>query len=88
MYTVSILHNCSNGLGSKKRFNADYLPPEARKKVPFPLFKETNSGKKKGLARVQDHPDNCWALAISVCKNLPLFEDYGTEQRTALQWTV
>jgi hypothetical protein len=58
------------------------------KKFPFPFLKKLTLGKKKGLARVQDHPDNCWALAISVCKNLPLFEDYGTEQRTALQWTV
>ena len=49
-------------MGSKKRLKADYLPPEVRKKVPFPLFNETSSGKKKGLARVQDHPDNSWAL--------------------------
>ena len=71
-------------MGSKKRLKADYLPPEVRKKVPFPLFNETSSGKKKGLARVQDHPDNSWALAISASENLPLFEDYGTEQRKAL----
>ena len=43
---------------------------------------------KKGLARVQDHPDNSWALAIPASENLPLFEDYGTEQRKALHWTV
>jgi len=36
-------------LGSKKRLKADYLPPEVRKKVPFPLFNETSSGKKKDL---------------------------------------
>ena len=57
-------------MGSKKRLKADYLPPEVRKKVPFPLFNETSSGKKKDLPEfrtIQIIPGHLPFLLVKIC---------------------